>query len=361
MLYHHICVFFQYLLMASAHKRTGTSYQTEIDKWGEELIQKNASSVFNGCILHLYFKLKTRVKAHEQLSQLVGYQVDKSKFCSHLRSIESLFKKLKQHAENENNWKQLQSVLKLEWEIVAQRETIPPKSHPAPIPAKKLKAPMKLRNDCEKCPTLKLKIETLEKSVNKLKDDVANKSLKSKADDLNLKQLNASIKQMEKAHQQEVKSLQKDLDYQRTKLLVMTGEKSKMSVECSKWKEKVKKRDSTLKRVRAAKNNLCQKLKLKYRRPDELAKSLRDERLKVTWREKKIKVLEGNIVDLERDLRSVRREIKNLHLFIDDLECTANDEEPTANGEQTDRVRQYDPNVRRVMYEALHSKVSALV
>ena len=307
---------------------------------------------------------KNRNTALQLFCDLIGFQVDKDKFFYQLRKLAEASTLAKKNISNDNQWTHFKYILKTNWSVVAQRspEEIQkrPGSPPPPLPSKKLKLAVKTRNDCEKCPVFKAKIDALEVSLKNVKDEHSDKLLKQKASDtLKLETAHSQILQL-KQRIKDSKEEWSDKLAKSKQLFLDEKVKVKMLKEnckCKRWKEKVKNHKKTIKNLRRAKNNFYAQLKRRSTNPIELSNKLRNEKIRVAFRDKKLSVLSGVISKLEKDKLKLEKEIKNLELYIDDIECSNAASEDLPPPPENVTVKQFDPDVRRVIYEALHSKV----
>ena len=338
--------------------RTWQDVDFEIGKWKADLVQSSSSKVFNGCILHLFCIAKTPPKTLKHFSELIGYAVDRDKFNSRLRYLIKLRAETKRNVKTDTIFKHFLLAIAEEWEVVRQRapEEIDKRNKLPPPPKrgkKKPPLPRQMRSDCPKCPQHQAKIESLEASIIKLKEDLSKKTLRVQTQNQEIQ----NQKRVLKATRMLRLKSDRELASERLKVEKVSEEEYQRGLKCKRLAEKIKKRDETLKKVRSKKNNFHSQLKLKSRDPSELATDLKCERLRLTWRDKKIIEQTNSIAELKDIIKNLKKDVKELQIQNDDLMCTLNSPDPSARESDSVRVREYDPDVRRVIYEAIHSKV----
>ena len=168
-------------LTSAVPLRTFKDVDFAIGKWKTDLVQSSSSKVLNSCILHLSAIDKTPIKTYKHFSELIGYAVDRDKFNSRLRYLSKLKQETKRIVKTDNIFKHFLLVIAEEWEVVRQRapEEIEKRNKSAPPPKrskKKPPLPSQLRSDCSKCPQHQAKIESLDATIIKLKEDLSKKT-----------------------------------------------------------------------------------------------------------------------------------------------------------------------------------------
>ena len=143
------------------------------------------------------------------------------------------------------------------------------------------------------------------------------------------------------------------LAYEKKKVEKEKDEKAEKALECKRLTEKLKNKNVTMKRIRLKKNSYYNQLRLKNKDPIEQSNKLKIEKRNRKRSDKKVKTLEASIVELKKKVKSLQKEVQDDKIYIDDLLCTIN----SPDKEAVVHVREFKPDVRRVIYEAIHSKI----
>lgn len=321
--------------------RSASNIDEEISKWGPGSIT-SPLQIPQGCLLWCYNQYQKDkapfVKAAKKLSDILGYQIDEILFRSKTAKLRKEVAIVKKVISSDKRWACFLDLLKDLWTVTPRRGEVPKRSLPPVAPPKKKPLPRKLRSDCKGCVIRKAKIanlltenETLENEYEKLKEE--------------LEQIRSELKKLKASKDDKLK---------------------KTSLTLKRTNEKLTNKHLTLVRCRGKKNNYKAELDRKKKKdPLDIARELKNEKIKTTFRDKTITKLKKQQSEMDKNLNAeindLKKQLKQDSLYIDHLECEAEEGQNECVAVEEVPVpvvrRQYDHKTRIVMYKALQSKV----
>ena len=332
-----------------------------IEKWKLDSLRKNDQKVFNGTLLCAYRKGggKSVTNAAKLIQERLGIQLHANLFLSHMKNrLIPQQKKMLNKPENKGNWDHFRLLCEMQWEV-ALKDSSPKKKKqsasapalpstptlnpPRPAPAlpstptlnpsvpapltpstpslkriapgicRGLIVPKKLRYDCGKCPELLDRIKQLEAEVRSLKSE------------------NEELVKARNEKEYDRKLARQALDRR-------TVSKDKFKRERDIFDKRLKRRENML--------------------PLELARQLKNERIRTTVKSKQIEKVESELVEISKVCRKVE-ELQEKERCIENLECQLQEAEECQSYGDLEVMRggQYGLKMRKIIYKFLKAKV----